>query len=678
MSDSHSTMLLARLGIRGHDFDRLFPYLLLAITIAALVPVLALGISEPIGFDGYEHLTLSMQKTWESFLPRWRGEPHPILYYLVLRPFALLGHSKLSYRWASIIPGVASVYWLGLIAARLCKGKAVALLAAAAYGFSGTMRGIIIDIRSYPLALFFVIVAFYFLLDFCAGGARRNRSLMLFGIFTGLAIASEYYAILFLFACLGAIVLLMAARPMFRGHVIEWASRNWLVPATAFGLPFAVIACFSQTRLKHLIYGLSSLGYPSADFYLGPGIPCINFVLQNLRADLNYMLPVEIPPVVVVLWGLVIFFSLLLYRSLFRKQSRESFAAGVPGLLVLLLLAELIILSLLRLYPFGGFARQQSVLFPFFTLTAFLFLDRFIGCLPTSRRLCWLKAGILGMTAAAIAVNYSGFDPEGGRHGVRSRAPQEASAGGASESAAKSVRATAGKAGIQWVRIPGGTFMMGADDVGPRHKVRIKSFQIARTLVTNKQYKACVDAGVCTKAEWLGPWFSGDFQPVVGVDWNQAEAFSEWAGGRLPTEAEWEYAARSGGREQEYPWGNEDASCERAMIAGCGYDPTAPVCSRPAGKTQQGLCDMAGNAREWVQDWYHDSYNGAPADGSAWESPTGAYRVLRGGSWYDDAGDTRSAFRFCNDPGDRFSYYGFRPARGSTLARSDLVAASGQ
>ncbi|MCX5795614.1 MAG: formylglycine-generating enzyme family protein [Elusimicrobia bacterium] len=224
-----------------------------------------------------------------------------------------------------------------------------------------------------------------------------------------------------------------------------------------------------------------------------------------------------------------------------------------------------------------------------------------------------------------------------------------------------------GKAGIEWVAMPGGSFMMGADDAGadaqPPHRVAIAPFRIARTLVTNQQYQACVAAGACKAPGDCGERFQGDDRPVVNVDWGQAEAFSRWAGGRLPSEAEWEYASRSAGQDWRFPWGNEDASCERAAISDCNIDVTQPVCRRPRGNTAQGLCDMAGNAWEWVRDCYHGSYQGAPTDGSAWETPAVAFRVLRGGSWFSDAAHARSARRSSRAWAYRNCHLGFRPAQ---------------
>jgi formylglycine-generating enzyme required for sulfatase activity len=230
---------------------------------------------------------------------------------------------------------------------------------------------------------------------------------------------------------------------------------------------------------------------------------------------------------------------------------------------------------------------------------------------------------------------------------------------------------------IDWVTLAGGTFVMGATDLGPaslpRHRVMVRTFRISRTLVTNKQYQACVQAGACAPPADCGEKFKGGDQPVVCVDWSQALAFSQWAGGRLPTEAEWEYAARGRGEERRYPWGDDEPDCKRAVFDaprgaqagqhGCARDATWPVCSKPKGNTRQGLCDMAGNVWEWLQDWYHDSYSEAPRDGSAWESPAGSERVMRGGAWNYSATSLPSAGRSCNAPDKRVNDIGFRLAQ---------------
>ena len=233
--------------------------------------------------------------------------------------------------------------------------------------------------------------------------------------------------------------------------------------------------------------------------------------------------------------------------------------------------------------------------------------------------------------------------------------------------------------GIEWVRIEGGSFSMGSNDGDswerekPVHRVTVPTFEMTKTQVTVDQYKACVEAGACT-----APFSGGDCNwgqsdrgehPINCVDWHQAQAYAGWAGARLPSEAEWEYAARSGGRDWKYPWGDEIATCDRAVMYdggdGCGRNSTWPVCSKPRGNTVQGLCDMAGNVDEWVQDWYHSNYEGAPTDGSAWENPAGSSRVFRGGSRYYHAGVVRASFRSFISPGGRSHDLGFRLARDS-------------
>ena len=232
---------------------------------------------------------------------------------------------------------------------------------------------------------------------------------------------------------------------------------------------------------------------------------------------------------------------------------------------------------------------------------------------------------------------------------------------------------------LLWVPLLSGNYQMGSGeglgdaDEEPQHPVEIQAFDMAATEITVRQFRACVDTTACTApgtgsdCNWDVP--GREFDPINCVSWSQAVDFCEWAatGGRLPSEAEWEYAARAQGQGITYPWGEPAPVADNlAVMSGSSCNGTCPVCSEPDGNTLQGLCDTAGNVWEWVEDWYHPSYfyssYSAPADGSAWIDPPGDERVMRGGSYGNLAGDLRTRNRAYYDPAG-YAYLGFRCAR---------------
>jgi serine/threonine-protein kinase len=218
------------------------------------------------------------------------------------------------------------------------------------------------------------------------------------------------------------------------------------------------------------------------------------------------------------------------------------------------------------------------------------------------------------------------------------------------------------------VYVAGGTFEMGSTqgnaDEQPVHSVTLDGFWIDRTEVTNVQYTGCVAAGVCSLPSESGSFsrdsYYGDSQyaeyPVIWVSWDDATTYCEWAGGRLPSEAEWEVAAR-GPDGHVYPWGN-DPPDDTLLNYNHHVGDTTRVGSYPKGQSWVGALDMAGNVWEWVNDWY-GSYPSelqvnpvGPASGQA--------RVLRGGSWKRNERAVRAALRNNDTPVNRYDDVGFR------------------
>ena len=235
---------------------------------------------------------------------------------------------------------------------------------------------------------------------------------------------------------------------------------------------------------------------------------------------------------------------------------------------------------------------------------------------------------------------------------------------------------------VPMVLIPAGPFEMGsadgAEDEQPVHTVILNAFYIDQYEVTNSRYAICVDAGVCDpttdttayESSYSRRVYYGNPEyanyPVIYASWYEAQAYCQWRGGRLPTEAEWEKAARGGLQGKIYPWGDETPLCEVGSKYGATFDDDG-MCN-DADTTQvgsyapngYGLYDMAGNVWEWVSDYYDENYY----SNSPLENPTGSqtanYRVIRGGGWDSPVSGLRVSDRRFNPPESGSLSSGFR------------------
>jgi formylglycine-generating enzyme required for sulfatase activity len=246
--------------------------------------------------------------------------------------------------------------------------------------------------------------------------------------------------------------------------------------------------------------------------------------------------------------------------------------------------------------------------------------------------------------------------------------------------------------GIKQVYVPAGCFTMGADPEKdklaqaaekPAHEVcLIKPYWLDQYEVTNEAYQQFIDAGGYKDKQWWSaagwawlqntskkpvvfPGFVDAKQPRVGITWHAAEAYAKWRGGRLPTEAEWEYAAR-GEKGAIYPWGETfdekklnwcDKDCKyewRTLSADDGFGKTAPVGSYPDNVTWVNAYDMTGNAWEWVSDWYSEYKKTSPKDDPVGPA-TGFEKTLRGSAWSSVPADTRLSYRF-KRPANSYGY----------------------
>jgi len=225
----------------------------------------------------------------------------------------------------------------------------------------------------------------------------------------------------------------------------------------------------------------------------------------------------------------------------------------------------------------------------------------------------------------------------------------------------------------EMVAVSGGVYRMGDESAyasteeRPVHLVKVRPFSMSKYEVTFAEWDACVVAGRCNAEIFDQDWGRGR-RPAINVNWDDAQAYVQWLSEtthrryRLPSEAQWEYAARAGA-QTAFPWGDRMLKGRAVCYSECGEEADMSALVGSVAPNAFGLHDLHGNVWEWVEDCWNNTYDAAPVDGSAWHAGDCERHVVRGGGWLSYASELRSSVRMAQPPSIRFNTLGFRVVR---------------
>lgn len=369
--------------------------LLLAICAAAAIPILYLGSFQFMEYDGFWHVFIAQENSWQAFWWDYMTNDHPLLFYLLLKLVMRLGHTVLIYRSISMASGIASVFVAGKIAEKLSTSKFTPYLTALAFGLSIPLLEIALSVRSYMLSVFFVLVSFYFLLDLLpvSGEAPRWKTRACFTLSTALAVSSHYFTFFYVGAC--GILLF--------GFTLVRAPRLWKIWLGHVAMLLPVGGLMAYFYFSHLSTNLTNLNHVTEFLYQGHE-PKVKYILRGLHSLFNFFSPWHIAdrrPFEKV--------AALLAASAIGVTAFARARAAAPLLMLLLLIVETAVAGILALYPFGGFLRQQFLMFPFLVLSAGICFDRLLTGAGKGRTAVVVAALTAVAIVAVFGRSYSRF-----------------------------------------------------------------------------------------------------------------------------------------------------------------------------------------------------------------------------------------------------------------------------
>jgi hypothetical protein len=371
--------------------SRHFDLALVAIALLCLIPRLLFATSQFVEYDGYWHVWIAEQDRWANFVREYQANAHPPLYFLLLRLSFLLGRAPLAYRSISLISGTASIYVLGKTALKAMRSPIWAALAALAYGLALPSIVVSNEVRTYMLSAFLVQISFYYFLD-----RDSMRSRVLFGVTASLACLTEYYALIYV----GAALLFALASPLVRRN--SGLPRTLLTEIATFA---AILVLPVWEYLSH--FGARSVAYdhlPTYYFQPDSAESAVEFLLRNLRNELNWFSPWQIPegPVFYAVLAALVAVAVAIVFLVRRASRPKNLPALAILLLPLIMMCAIMAGALLRAYPFGGFLRQQFILFPFLVLCPFVLADRLLTNVPRKATLAIAAVLAIGVTYVSV------------------------------------------------------------------------------------------------------------------------------------------------------------------------------------------------------------------------------------------------------------------------------------
>lgn len=361
--------LAAESGTSPHAREQWYlPLLLAATALLGLIPRIYFASLNRIDYDAFWDLFIATQDRWRFFLEEAKVGAHPPLFHLIMRVVYHLGHSHLTYRMPGILATIGTAFLIGLIVKRVCGNRVFAVLATLAATFAGTSIEMSYSMRSYPVAVFFVVLSFYYLLEALElpAGRAALESCITCSLALTLAILTEYFSVFYLAASAGLIVLRLTFDAGWRGRLAQWLRLRPILAIFSVTLPFGVTIWLLLVHFGAHPVASNYYWVPSQESLFG-------FLTRSLHLELTLLTPIKAgsPVAALIVLALFAIFAAAV-RFLTRKEDANPFVTWAPVLILLMLLLEIAGSATASRYPFGGELRHQFILSPFLFISFFV------------------------------------------------------------------------------------------------------------------------------------------------------------------------------------------------------------------------------------------------------------------------------------------------------------------